>query len=363
LDGADVDRFVELVAAPTTAIVTLTITESGYGLDGDGHLDPDADPANGALGRLVRGLAARRDRAHADADVAPGAGAIAVVPCDNIPDNGAWLATGVRELAADMVPGLETWIDDAVSFVSTSVDRITPRTTPDDLATAARLTGFTDASPVVTEPFRDWVLSGAFPAGRPAWEHAGARFVDDIEPFERRKLWLLNGSHTLLACLGQLRGHTTVAEAMSDDTCRSAVEAFWDEACADLEAAYPDADLQLDDYRQALRDRFGNARIEHRLEQIAGESTTKLRVRAVPVWRAERDAGRSGAAALAVVAAWVGLVLRDGVLPDARSREVEAALALQEADRIAALVAIVDPSLAAADVVEAIRASSPVAAR
>ena len=55
---------------------------------------------------------------------------------------------------------------------------------------------------MVTEPFSEWVLSGAFPAGRPRWEDAGATFTDDIAPFEQRKLWLLNGGHSLLAYAG-----------------------------------------------------------------------------------------------------------------------------------------------------------------
>ena len=94
--------------------------------------------------------------------------------------------------------------------------------------------GYRDKAPVVAEPFPNWVLSGDFPAGRPRWEDAGAVFVDDIEPYENRKLWLLNGAHSILAYAGQLRGHTTVAEALADPVCLQAVEEFWDEASRHL---------------------------------------------------------------------------------------------------------------------------------
>ena len=48
-------------------------------------------------------------------------------------------------------------------------------------------------------------------------------------PFEQRKLWLLNASHSLLAYAGSIRAHATIDEAIADPQCRSWVEALWDE--------------------------------------------------------------------------------------------------------------------------------------
>jgi fructuronate reductase len=194
-----------------------------------------------------------------------------------------------------------------VSFVATSVDRITPRTTESDLRAVAAECGWIDRAPVVTEPFSDWVLSGRFPLGRPQWESAGARFVDDIEPYEKRKLWLLNGAHSLLAYAGMARGHETVSAALADPVCLRMVEDFWDEAARHLPA-----ELETDGYRAALLDRFGNARISHRLEQISADGSTKLRMRVLPIFLAERAAGRSGAGSAAVLAAWLGFVRTAG---------------------------------------------------
>ena len=221
VDGADVQRLAELIAAPATAVVTLTITEAAYRLGTDGQLDRTASDvvadlallASGAgnpttpLGRLVLALAARR---------AAGAERLAVVCCDNLSNNGTVAHNAVVGMAGAWDAGLAEWIDANISFVSTSVDRITPRTTDADLAAVEAACGYHDNSPVVAEPFSNWVLSGDFPAGRPRWEDAGAVFVADIEPYENRKLWLLNGAHSLLAYAGQLRGHTTVAQALAD---------------------------------------------------------------------------------------------------------------------------------------------------
>ncbi|GEA85494.1 MAG: mannitol dehydrogenase family protein [Cellulomonas sp.] len=306
-DGADVDTWRALVARPEVAVVTLTVTERGYCLTADGRLDlddpavqadiaalrrGDATAATTAPGRLVDGLRARR---------AAGAGPLAVVSCDNLPDNGSVTRTVVRTLASQVDTSLTAWIDATVSFVSTMVDRITPATTDADRDTVRLLTGRIDTSPVVTEPFAEWVLEDAFPAGRPAWDLVGARLVDDVRPYEQRKLWLLNAGHSLLAYTGLARGHATVAEAFADPACRTMLDELWD-------AARPVVPLpagEVDDALATLRERFANPRIEHRLAQIACDGSVKLGVRVLAVARARRAAGLPAAPVHAlVVGAW-----------------------------------------------------------
>jgi fructuronate reductase len=204
----------------------------------------------------------------------------------------------VLGLATALDRSLDGWIDENGSFVSTSVDRITPHLTDAELAGLRTASGWEDAAPVVTEPFSDWVLQGDFPAGRPRWETAGARFTTDVEPFERRKLWLLNGAHTILAASGPGRDHETVAAAFADPYCSDLVTGFWDEAARHL----TDPSLDIPGYLAQLRERFANPRIAHRLTDIADQAPTKVRVRLLPVLEAERAAGRTGAATLRALA-------------------------------------------------------------
>jgi fructuronate reductase len=154
---------------------------------------------------------------------------------------------------------------------------------------------------VVTGPFHEWVLSGAMPGGRPRWEDAGTTFADDVTPYEHRKVWLLNGAHSLLAYAGSVRGHATVAEAVRDETCRSWLGQWWTVASGHL--ARPAEDLAR--YRAALLDRFANVRMRDRLDRIAADGSQKLSIRILPVLRAERAAGRMPDGATRVLAAWV----------------------------------------------------------
>lgn len=283
-DGADIDRLCALMARSEVAVVTLTITESGYAAEAD------SDPRTSVLGRFAIALNARR---------LAGLGALAVVSCDNLSHNGDVTRAAVDAIAGGIDPALPEWIDQTISFVSTSVDRITPRATEADIDLVGKQTGRLDRAVVVAEPFSDWILSGDFPAGRPRWENAGAQFVDDIAPFERRKLWLLNGAHSLLAYVGRLAGHSTVSGAFADPIVNALVNDYWDLAAMHL----PEVGLDVAGYRRQLGERFSNPRISHQLDQIAQDGIHKLRERIVPVIERQRSAGAPATAAWRAVAA------------------------------------------------------------
>ena len=330
-NGNNTHALVDAIADEQTAIVTLTITEAGYAMDAVGHVDKANPPA--ALRRLATALNERRQQ---------NAKPIAVVSCDNMPSNGTLLKVAMGDLFEDFGAEAQAWLGSEVSFVTTSIDRITPKTTDEDVALVKAETGWDDASPVVTEPFKDWVLEGEFPLGRPAWQNAGAKFVDNIEPFENRKLWLLNGSHSLLAYAGQLRGHETVAEAINDEVCLGWVQGYWAEAVQHL----PAAELDLDNYRDALLARYRNSRIAHRLAQIAIDGSTKLRVRVAPTAKAELAAGRDAQGSAVAIGAWVEFVLaKQGVVEDSQADAILSLVTSAPQDLSNQLVALVDPQL------------------
>ena len=305
--ATDHQAYLGYLRRPDLAVATITVSEAGYLRGPDGHLDLSrsvitADvaalrdnieaPVGSLPGKLVAGLLARR---------AADAGPISILSCDNLPENGAVTRTVVTGLAAVVDATLQTWMEQNVDFATSMVDRITPVTTAEDRSLVARAQGYEDASPVPTEPFAEWVISGRFPAGRPAWEDAGARLVEEITPYEQRKLWLLNASHSMLAYAGSIRGHATIDEAIADPQCRPWVEALWDESCRHLTLP---AEM-LADYRAALLERFANPRVRDRLSRIAADGSQKLPVRILPPLLAERADGRMPVGCATAVAAWI----------------------------------------------------------
>lgn len=289
-------------------------------------------------------IAALRARRAADA------GPVTLVPCDNLPANGAVLETALRQLAD---PALREWLDQTVSVATTMVDRITPGPTAADRAAVLDATGVDDRSPVVTEPFSEWVIAGSFPGGRPAWESAGALLTDDVTPYEQRKLWLLNGGHSLLAYVGSLRGCATVDEAVQDEYCRGLLEQWWLLCVPHLTVARTEAEA----YCAALLERFANPRIGYSLAQIAGDGSQKLPVRILPVLRVERAAGRLPDIAVTVLAAWLLHLRGEGApVSDVRADELRALAVGPSADAVPTVLGALSRELAGdAELVSAVR--------
>jgi len=337
--GHDLAAWRGYFASPDVTVVTLTITEAGYVRDSSGGLDVTneavaadiealkASPLGGTVttapGKLVAGLLARREA---------GAGPITIVPCDNLVKSGEITRRVVEELGAAVDDSLQSWIDQSVGVVTTMVDRITPRPTEEDIATVAELTGVCDRAPVVTEPFTEWVIEGEFVAARPAWEESGATFVDDIVPFELRKLWLLNGSHSLMAYAGPIMGRETVYEGITDPVLRGWVDEWWDAAVQHL----PLPADQIAAYRAALVERFENPSIKHLLSQIAADGSQKIPIRFVPTLKAELDEGIVNPGATRPIAAWILHLRGYGPVPvnDFRADEVTALVVDDEAETV-----------------------------
>ncbi|GAB3622004.1 mannitol dehydrogenase family protein [Mariniluteicoccus endophyticus] len=329
--AADEDALLARFADPQVAVVTATVTEQGW-LGG-------ATPQ-----RIAKGLAARRGA---------GAGPITILPCDNLPENGRVAHDTV--LAAIDDPGLAAWVEQNVDFATSMVDRITPATTDELVSLVEDATGVRDVAPVPTETFSEWVVAGRFPAGRPAWEKAGVTMVEDVEPYEQRKLRLLNGAHSLLAYAGSVLGHTTVDQAVTDPRCRAWVEALWDENCRHLTLP---AD-HLADYRAALVERWENPRVGHLLAQIAADGSAKIPVRVLPALRAERAAGRTPAGCAMAVAAWTCHLRGLGApLKDADAGPFVDAARGDETSAAPGVLTLLDPDLGADDELVALVARS-----
>ena len=298
------EAVVAAIAAPTTQIVTLTVTEKGYqgsvsgGLAlagaeiGDDLRNPEKPRT--IYGFLAAALGARR---------AAGLPGLTIISCDNLADNGRRLETYLSQFLEVSDPSLRAWFDRECSCPSTMVDRIVPATTNEQIDNLQRQLGFRDEAAVMTEPFTQWVIEDRFVGPRPRWELAGAQLVAEVKPYEDAKLRMLNGAHSALAYLGLQEGHTFVHEAIADPKIRDLVTRLMlDEAAPTLPVT---AGLEPSKYAAVLIDRFSNSALAHRLDQIAMDGSQKLPQRWFPTLRIHQREGRQCPAILEALGAWI----------------------------------------------------------
>jgi len=300
----DPEAVIEKMAAESTRIVSLTVTEGGYNIhDATGEFDvanPDVlhDLNPHAVPRTTFGLiteALWRRRKH-------GLAPFTVMSCDNLQGNGHLAKRAFTAFARLRDPELGDWVEREVGFPNSMVDRITPVTTDADRAEVRKRFGIEDRWPVVCEPYTQWVLEDAFTAGRPPYEEAGVQLVDQVEPYELMKLRLLNASHQALCYFAYLSGYRLVHQAAQDPLFRAFLLGYMDEEATPTLAPVPGVDL--DEYKHTLIERFSNPEVRDTIARLCAESSDRIPKWLLPVIRQQLATGGEIRRSAAVVASW-----------------------------------------------------------
>lgn len=250
----DPEAALEVLAAPSTRIISLTITEGGY-----------REPDGPAFALIAEALARRRDQ---------GIHAPTILSCDNIENNGEVARRTVLASTECLNPELAEWVAGNARFPSSMVDRITPATTLEMAAEVRRAFGVNDRWPVVAEPFSAWVIEDDFADGRPPLDRAGALMVDDVRPYELMKLRLLNAGHQCLAYFAHLCGFKFVHEAARDPLFVEFLLSYFDTEAIPTLPAVPGVDLH--EYGRTLVERFANPAVRDTVARICAYSSDRM---------------------------------------------------------------------------------------
>lgn len=316
------DLVADLVAAPDTAILSLTVTESGYGQPSP----QDVAAGRSTFDRLAAALDARRRR---------GGGPLTVLSCDNLPGNGAAAREAVLAAADRVDPQLAAWVAGGCSFPTSMVDRITPVTQDGDRDWLRATYGVDDRWPVVAEPFRQWVMSEEFVAGRPRWEDDGALVTSLVHEWELYKLRLLNAGHSCMAYLAALAGIVYVDEAMATPDVRRFLDRLLhDEALPTLSEipGHP-----REDYIGTVFERFASTGIRDQIARLCIDGSAKFPTFLLPTVCAQLDLGGPVCSAATALAGWARYL---GTVPS----DEQAHDALGERARHFGRAALADPS-------------------
>lgn len=260
-------------ALADTKLISFTVTEAGYYLDNNLKLLTNnqaiKDDLQGGVSTIYGVITKILDLRATN-----GAGALTLLCCDNVRENGHKFRLGLKEfLSLIKREDLIAFLDSSVTTPNTMVDRITPRPAPTLSAEIKKLTGIDDCVPVMSEAFFQWVIEDNFIKGRPSFEKAGAQMVKDVTAYEDAKLRILNATHTLMALLGVIKGYNYVFECARD----SEIAKFaFDYVTKSVIPCIKGNGLDLEDYRDTVLERFRNDHIRDTLERICQDSFSKL---------------------------------------------------------------------------------------
>lgn len=171
------------------------------------------------------------------------------------------------------------WIEKENHFCNTLVDRICTGYPKDEAADLCAELGVTDRLLNTAEIFHLWVIEGDFESEFPL-KKAGINVIwtDDVTPYKKRKVRILNGAHTSMVLAARLYGLSTVGECLKDD-----------KVCAMLNKTLQQEVIPTigdsDDNRSfgaAVLERFANPFVKHQLLSIALNSVSKWKARVLP---------------------------------------------------------------------------------
>jgi D-arabinitol 4-dehydrogenase len=282
-------------AAPSTRIVSFTVTEAGYYLDAkDNKLDlsfadlaADIERARrGEAGETIYGAVCAILRARK----AAGAGPVTLLNCDNLRHNGDRFHGGLLEFierAGDA--DLLAWTVANTRCPNAMVDRITPRPPPELRARVKAATGRDDAAPITGESFIQWVIEDNFATGRPDWGRVGVELVESVQPYEEAKIRILNATHSCIAWAGTLVGLGFIHEGTHNAAIRKMA---YDYVTDDVIPCLRPSPIDLAAYRDVVLDRFGNPAIRDTNQRVAADGFSKIPGFIAPTVRERLVAGQ-----------------------------------------------------------------------
>lgn len=204
-----------------------------------------------------------------------------LLPCELIDNNADNLKECIIKYAKlwELGDDFINWINEENHFCNTLVDRIVTGFPKDEAENLWKEIGYQDNLLDTAEIFHLWVIEGHYEDELP-FNKAGYNIVwtDDVKPYKKRKVRILNGGHTSMVLGAHLYGLTTVGECLNDET----VHAFLDKCIFD-EIIPTLGNTETDvNFGKAVIERFKNPFIKHQLLSIALNSVSKFAVRVLP---------------------------------------------------------------------------------
>lgn len=266
----DYESYFKLAENPDFRFIVSNTTEAGIVFEPENKFE-DA-PAKSFPGKLTQ-LLYRRFQL--------GLNGFIILSCELIDHNGEELEKCCLQYADlwNLGEDFKTWLRMQNDFCSTLVDRIVTGFPRDEHQALCERIGQQDEMMDTAEIFHLWVIQGRHEDELPL-QKAGFNVVwtDNVDPYKKRKVRILNGAHTSMVLGAHLYGLETVGECLKDETVSAVLKkCIFDEIIPTIG--------DNEDNRKfgaAVLERFSNPFIKHLLLSIALNSVAKFKARVLP---------------------------------------------------------------------------------
>ncbi len=207
-----------------------------------------------------------------------------ILPCELIDYNGTTLKEILNKLSKDRNYSKEfvKWLNNTNYFYNTLVDRIVPGYPKNQIEQLQQENNYIDENIVKGEIFHLWVIEGnpIIKEVLPIEEtDLNIIVTDNVKPYKERKVKILNGAHTCMVPIAYQCGIRTVHEMMNTDYLYNYLYRFLkDEVWSSIELPQN----EIEQFTNAVMERFMNPTIYHELLTISLNSMTKYKTRILP---------------------------------------------------------------------------------
>ena len=259
----DFDSYMALAENPDLRVIISNTTEAGIEYLGTEKLTDR--PAKSYPAKLTQFLYKRFQT---------GLKGFILLPCELTDHNADLLRECVNKYAKlwELGEDFEKWLKEENTFCNTLVDRIVTGYPRDEVEELTKQIGYKDNMIDTGEIFHLWVIEGHFEDELP-FNKAGINVVwtDNVDPYKKRKVRILNGAHTSMVLGAYLYGLETVGECLKDETvCAFLKKCIFEEIVPTL--GNTETDIK---FGEAVLERFSNPFIKH-------NSVSKFQVRVLP---------------------------------------------------------------------------------
>lgn len=273
----DYDKYLALATGEELEFLISNTTEAGISFDENDTLE--GTPHKSFPAKVTALLYKRFNHFEGASDMG-----LTIIPCELINHNADTLKKIILQYADlwDLEPAFKTWVEEDNSFHNTLVDRIVPGYPKDDIDAYQSQLAYKDNLIVSAETFLLWVIEGdarlklKIPFDK---IDENVLVVEDMQPYRTRKVRILNGAHTTMVPFSLLYGNETVKETVDNAfTGKFVRDAVFKEINPTLDLS----EEELQEFADAVFDRFRNPFIKHLLSSIALNTVSKFKVRVLP---------------------------------------------------------------------------------